>query len=155
MTVIGLAVSDCRAIFFHRAKYVRSDGDMLADKMKAAGNDVTHKLYAGVTHEFFGMDAVVAQAKEAQDFAVSQLQKGFSAPAGTVGNATSGQQAADVLNGSGSRLRVSRSMPLTRRPSIMAQQHLVVGFHHLIAFTRGVFHAFDIEKLNFSPGVFD
>jgi len=63
---------------------------MLADKMKAAGNDVAPKLYAGVTHEFFGMDAVVAKAKEAQDFAVSQLQKGFSAPAGTVGNATSG-----------------------------------------------------------------
>lgn len=66
---------------------LRSDGDMLADKMKAAGNDVTHKVYTGVTHEFFGMDAVVAKAKEAQDFAVSQLQKGFTAPSGTIGTA--------------------------------------------------------------------
>jgi acetyl esterase len=64
---------------------LKSDGDMLAEKMKAAGNDVTHKLYTGVTHEFFGMDAVVAKAKEAQDFAVSQLQKGFGQSAATVG----------------------------------------------------------------------
>ncbi|MET0971073.1 MAG: alpha/beta hydrolase [Tardiphaga sp.] len=67
---------------------LKSDGDMLADKMKAAGNDVTHKLYTGVTHEFFGMDAVVAKAKDAQDFAVTQLQKGFATPS-TVGAAPS------------------------------------------------------------------
>lgn len=60
---------------------LRSDGDMLAEKLKAAGNDTTHKLYAGVTHEFFGMDAVVAKAPEAQDFAVMQLKKGFGSPA--------------------------------------------------------------------------
>lgn len=42
---------------------LKFDGDMLAEKMKAAGSDVT--LYTGVTHEFFGMDAVVAKAKEA------------------------------------------------------------------------------------------
>ncbi len=60
---------------------LRSDGDLLAEKLKAAGNDVTHKLYAGVTHEFFGMDAVVAKAREAQDFAVVQLKKGFGTPA--------------------------------------------------------------------------
>lgn len=63
---------------------LKSDGDMLAEKMKAAGNDVTHKIYTGVTHEFFGMDAVVSKAREAQDFAVAQLQKGFS-QSGTVG----------------------------------------------------------------------
>jgi acetyl esterase/lipase len=34
---------------------LRSDGDMLTDKMKADGDDVTHKNYSGVTHEFFGM----------------------------------------------------------------------------------------------------
>ena len=67
---------------------LRSDGDMLADKMTAAGNDVTHKVYTGVTHEFFGMDAVVAKAREAQDFAVAQLQKGFGSSPGTVGVGT-------------------------------------------------------------------
>jgi acetyl esterase len=65
---------------------LRSDGDMLTDKLKAAGNGVTHKVYGGVTHEFFGMDAVVAKAKEAQDFALSQLKKGFGAP-NTIGAA--------------------------------------------------------------------
>ena len=66
---------------------LRSDGDLLEEKLKAAGNDVTHKIYAGVTHEFFGMDAVVAKAREAQDFAVSQLQKGWGASGTTVGTA--------------------------------------------------------------------
>jgi acetyl esterase len=66
---------------------LRSHGDMLNEKLKAAGNEVTHKTYDGVTHEFFGMDAVVAKAKEAQDFAVSQLQKGFGEAPNTVGMA--------------------------------------------------------------------
>ena len=56
---------------------LRSDGDMLVEKLKAAGVETTHRIYTGVTHEFFGMDAVVAKAREAQDFAVSQLRKGF------------------------------------------------------------------------------
>jgi len=64
---------------------LRSDGDMLTDKLKAAGNDVTHKVFTGVTHEFFGMDAVVAKAGEAQDFAVAQLGKGLNAVGGTIG----------------------------------------------------------------------
>jgi len=59
---------------------LRSDGDMLVDKLKAANNAVTHKVYNGVTHEFFGMDAVVAKAAEAQDMAVQQLKKGFGTP---------------------------------------------------------------------------
>ena len=58
---------------------------MLAAKLKAAGVDVTQKVYSGVTHEFFGMDAVVAKAKEAQDFAVAQLKKGFDGQT-TTGN---------------------------------------------------------------------
>jgi acetyl esterase len=64
---------------------LKSDGDMLTAKLKAAGVDVTQKLYTGVTHEFFGMDAVVAKAKEAQDFAVAQLKKGFDAAPATTG----------------------------------------------------------------------
>jgi hypothetical protein len=31
---------------------LRSDGDMLTEKMKAAGDDIKHKIYSGVTHEF-------------------------------------------------------------------------------------------------------
>ncbi len=56
---------------------LKSDGDMLVEKLKADGVVTEHKLYAGVTHEFFGMDAVVAKAKEAQDFAAAQIKKSF------------------------------------------------------------------------------
>ena len=56
---------------------LRSDGDMIVAKLKEAGVDTTHRLYTGVTHEFFGMDAVVAKAREAQDLAVAQIKKGF------------------------------------------------------------------------------
>jgi len=31
---------------------LRSDGDMLTEKLKAAGDDIKHKIYSGVTHEF-------------------------------------------------------------------------------------------------------
>lgn len=52
-----------------------SDGEMLADKIKSAGGQVTQKTFDGVTHEFFGMDAVVKDAAAAQDFAVQQIKK--------------------------------------------------------------------------------
>jgi len=56
---------------------LQSDGMMLADKLKAAGVNVTSKNYDGVTHEFFGMATVVPQAKEAQAFAAGELKKAF------------------------------------------------------------------------------
>ena len=54
-----------------------SDGAMLADKLKAAGVKATHVSYKGVTHEFFGLDAVVADAKTAQDVAARDLKAAF------------------------------------------------------------------------------
>lgn len=56
---------------------LKSDGDIIVAKLKEACVETTHQLYTGVTHEFFGMDAVVAKSKEAQDFAVMQIKKGF------------------------------------------------------------------------------
>ncbi|RZM29864.1 MAG: alpha/beta hydrolase [Pedobacter sp.] len=56
---------------------LNSDGRMLADKLKAAGVSVDSKNYEGVTHEFFGMAAVVPQAKEAQAYAADQLKSAF------------------------------------------------------------------------------
>ncbi|MEO3407632.1 alpha/beta hydrolase [Mucilaginibacter sp. CAU 1740] len=56
---------------------LHDDGTMLADKMKAAGVNVDTKNYDGVTHEFFGMGAVVPQAKEAETYAAGQLKKAF------------------------------------------------------------------------------
>jgi acetyl esterase/lipase len=52
---------------------LRSDGDMLATALKKAGVKIEHKVYDGVTHEFFGMAAVVAKAKEAQAYAGQRL----------------------------------------------------------------------------------
>ena len=51
-----------------------SEGKTLADKLTAAGVKVNYKLYGGATHEFFGMAAVVPQAKEAQDVVMSDLK---------------------------------------------------------------------------------
>lgn len=57
---------------------LNNDGMMLADQLKAAGVTVDSKNYAGVTHEFFGMAAVVPEAKEAQAYAADQLKKAFA-----------------------------------------------------------------------------
>jgi acetyl esterase/lipase len=56
---------------------LQSDGTMLADKLKAAGVSVDSKNYDGVTHEFFGMGAVVPEAKDAEMYAVNRLKKAF------------------------------------------------------------------------------
>ncbi len=53
---------------------LRSDGEKLAKALQAAGNDVEQKTYAGVTHEFFGMAAVVDEARQAQQLAASKLK---------------------------------------------------------------------------------
>ena len=52
---------------------LRSDGEMLESKLKAAGVTVSRKVYSGVTHEFFGMGAVVAKAKDAESTGASAL----------------------------------------------------------------------------------
>ncbi|RZA00845.1 MAG: alpha/beta hydrolase, partial [Moraxellaceae bacterium] len=56
---------------------LQSDGMMIADKLKAAGVTVDSKNYDGVTHEFFGMGALVPEAKDAEGYAVAQLKKAF------------------------------------------------------------------------------
>ena len=60
-----------------------SDGKMLAEKLEAAGVKTTYQNNEGVTHEFFGMDAVLDDAKRAQDFAVTDLKSAF---AGAISN---------------------------------------------------------------------
>jgi acetyl esterase/lipase len=56
---------------------LQSEGAMLADKLKAAGVSTDLKNYDGVTHEFFGMAAVVPQAKDAQQYAASRIKEAF------------------------------------------------------------------------------
>jgi len=59
-----------------------SDGTRLADKLRGAGVVVNHQVYPGVTHEFFGADAVLTRAREAQEYVGGQLKAAFAAPAG-------------------------------------------------------------------------
>lgn len=53
---------------------LKSDGMLLAERIKAEGGQATLRNFEGVTHEFFGMDAVVKKAAEAQDYAVQEIQ---------------------------------------------------------------------------------
>ena len=53
---------------------------MLKASLMKAGVKVTHKIYDGVTHEFFGMAAVVAKAKDAQKMAGMQLKQSLHPP---------------------------------------------------------------------------
>ncbi|CAN5371997.1 N/A [soil metagenome] len=52
-----------------------SEGEMLRDKLHEAGVKVNYKMFKGVTHEFFGMAAVVPEARVAQDLATKNLGK--------------------------------------------------------------------------------
>ena len=56
---------------------LRDDGKALAQKFKADGVDVVYKNFYGVTHDFFGMAAVVKEAKKAQKLAVRDLRTSF------------------------------------------------------------------------------
>ena len=53
---------------------LQTEGKLLSDKFKDAKVDTEYELYNGVTHEFFGMAAVVPQAKDAQALAAKKLK---------------------------------------------------------------------------------
>ena len=55
-----------------------SEGLMFAKKLQKAGVPVRYKLFPGVTHEFFGMGAVVDKAKQAVAFGAQGLKMGFN-----------------------------------------------------------------------------
>jgi len=57
---------------------LRSEGELLAENLKKAGVPVNYKLYRGTTHEFFGMAAVVQEAKDAQTLVASDLKSSFN-----------------------------------------------------------------------------
>jgi acetyl esterase len=56
---------------------LRSEGELLAERLKAADGKVNHKTYHGSTHEFFGMGLVVKDAAFAQQQVVHDLKKAF------------------------------------------------------------------------------
>lgn len=56
---------------------LRAEGEELANQLEAAGVAVTRKVYDDVTHEFFGLDALLEQAEHAQNFAAHELRAAF------------------------------------------------------------------------------
>ncbi|GAB3505431.1 alpha/beta hydrolase [Spirosoma knui] len=56
---------------------LQSEGKQLADKLQSLQIPVTYQLYTGVTHEFFGMYAIVPEAAQAQELAAKQLRAAF------------------------------------------------------------------------------
>jgi acetyl esterase len=60
---------------------LRSEGQALAKALQQAGVAVTSRNFEGATHEFFGMSAVVPDARAAVEFAAGELKGAFaSAP---------------------------------------------------------------------------
>ena len=57
---------------------LRSEGEMLAEKLTQAGVQVKRQVFDGTTHEFFGMAAVVPEAKNAQAMAASELKSSLN-----------------------------------------------------------------------------
>ncbi|WP_373516276.1 alpha/beta hydrolase [Pricia sp.] len=56
---------------------LRSEGQLLAQNLEAAGVATTYQLYTGVAHEFFGMSAILAEAEQAQALVARELKKAF------------------------------------------------------------------------------
>ena len=65
---------------------LRSQGEQLAEQMRAAGVDVTATLYAGVMHEFFGAAGVLDEAERAQREAAELFLRGFGVAPVVTGN---------------------------------------------------------------------
>jgi len=57
---------------------LRSQGAQYARKLMNAGVPTKVALYTGVTHEFFGMGAIVPKAKQANDFVAGELKRAFN-----------------------------------------------------------------------------
>lgn len=57
---------------------LRSEGQALAKKLEQAGVKVIARDYTGVTHEFFGMGAVVAKARTAETAVANDLKAAFA-----------------------------------------------------------------------------
>ncbi len=54
------------------------DAALLEAALPKAGVPVERKVYGGVTHDFFGMAAVVAKANDAQEYRGQRVKAGFA-----------------------------------------------------------------------------
>ena len=60
---------------------LRSEGEQYAERLAAAGVPVRLRNFDGVTHEFFGMGAVVDKAREAVEYGAAGLQQSLNGAA--------------------------------------------------------------------------
>ena len=56
---------------------LQTEGMQLRDKLISQGVQVRYQLYTGVTHEFFGMYAILPEAQQAQALAATRLREAF------------------------------------------------------------------------------
>lgn len=56
---------------------LRTEGELLAERLETAGSDVRQKTFHGSTHEFFGMGLVVPDAAVAQNLVAHELRRAF------------------------------------------------------------------------------
>lgn len=58
---------------------LRSEGQLLAERLTAAGVPVAYRTSDGATHEFFGAAALVQDARDAQRSVGEELRQSFAA----------------------------------------------------------------------------
>lgn len=80
---------------------LQSDGAAYAAQLQAAGVSVVYQNFAGVTHEFFGMGAVVPEARDAVALAADGLRSAFGNETSAGANATTTLTATNTLTGTG------------------------------------------------------
>lgn len=56
---------------------LQTEGKQLYEKFRSVGVTAKYELYLGTTHEFFGTNAVVQKAEQAQNFAAAELKEAF------------------------------------------------------------------------------
>jgi acetyl esterase len=67
---------------------LRDDGKNYAMALERAGNDIDYRNFEGVTHEFFGMGAVLDASREAVRHAAARLKTSFAEQTIPVGSST-------------------------------------------------------------------
>ena len=75
---------------------LRSEGELLAQRLASSGVTVERREWEGSAHEFFGADAVIRDAAEAQQWAGGRLREALYGAATPVGTAATPAQPSPI-----------------------------------------------------------